>query len=80
MFFSEYFGENHPKYADTLIDYGFYLLNVDHIVSSVFVYEVGPGLWHRPDFPTHYFSEQQLLNLSPFKLVVSKNLLLGLKE
>ncbi|CAH3019390.1 unnamed protein product [Porites evermanni] len=34
----QHFGCNHPKYADTLIDYGYYLLNVDAINLSVKVY------------------------------------------
>lgn len=33
-----HFGENHQKYADTLLDYGFFLLNVDDIVRSVHAY------------------------------------------
>ncbi|KAK9512847.1 hypothetical protein O3M35_001174 [Rhynocoris fuscipes] len=34
----ESFGTNHPKYADTLLDYGFYLLNSDSMKDSVTVY------------------------------------------
>lgn len=37
---SEVFGNQHPKYADTLIDYGFYLLSVDAISQGVQVYQV----------------------------------------
>lgn len=33
------FGTKHPKYADTLLDYGFYLLNSDSMKDSVVVYE-----------------------------------------
>jgi hypothetical protein len=33
------YGENHPKYADCLVDYGFYLLNVDGVAKSVQAYE-----------------------------------------
>lgn len=33
------FGEKHQKYADTLIDYGFFLLNVDSINRCVNVYK-----------------------------------------
>lgn len=33
------FGEQHQKYADTLIDYGFFLLNVDSITRSVYIYK-----------------------------------------
>jgi len=33
------YGTKHPKYADCLIDYGFYLLNVDCITSSMQVYQ-----------------------------------------
>ncbi|XP_014664027.1 PREDICTED: amyloid protein-binding protein 2-like isoform X3 [Priapulus caudatus] len=33
------FGCQHPKYADTLLDYSFYLLNVDQISQSVQVYQ-----------------------------------------
>lgn len=40
LFFRQHFGCNHPKYADTLIDYGYYLLNVDAINLSVKVYRV----------------------------------------
>lgn len=32
------FGRGHQRYADALLDYGFYLLNVDLIVNSVNVY------------------------------------------
>ncbi|RMX52041.1 hypothetical protein pdam_00003706 [Pocillopora damicornis] len=35
----QHFGCDHPKYADTLIDYGYYLLNVDAINLSVKVYK-----------------------------------------
>lgn len=35
-----HYGENHQKYADTLLDYGFFLLNVDAIVRSVHAYTV----------------------------------------
>lgn len=34
-----YFGENHQKYADALIDFGFFLLNVDAITESVKIYK-----------------------------------------
>lgn len=33
-------GPKHPRYAAALLDYGFYLLNVDCIHHSVAVYEV----------------------------------------
>merc|ERR1719158_2325117 len=33
------YGTNHSKYADCLIDYGFYLLNVDCITASMQVYK-----------------------------------------
>ncbi|XP_060560053.1 amyloid protein-binding protein 2-like [Ruditapes philippinarum] len=35
----ECFGCHHPKYADALLDYGFYLLNVDSIAAAVQVYQ-----------------------------------------
>ncbi|XP_078362508.1 amyloid protein-binding protein 2-like isoform X1 [Oculina patagonica] len=35
----QHFGCDHPKYADTLVDYGYYLLNVDAINLSVKVYK-----------------------------------------
>lgn len=38
--FREHFGHKHPKYSDTLLDYGFYLLNVDNICQSVAIYQV----------------------------------------
>lgn len=34
------FGPKHPKFADTLLDYGFYLLNSDCVKQSVAIYEV----------------------------------------
>ncbi|GAB1602277.1 amyloid protein-binding protein 2-like [Argonauta hians] len=37
---SEHFGRRHPIYADTLQDYGFYLLNVDSVAASVKVYQM----------------------------------------
>ncbi|XP_022120851.1 amyloid protein-binding protein 2 [Pieris rapae] len=33
------FGPQHPRYAAALLDYGFYLLNIDSITHSVQVYE-----------------------------------------
>ncbi|XP_052801330.1 amyloid protein-binding protein 2-like [Mya arenaria] len=33
------FGCRHPKYSDALLDYGFYLLNVDQITAAVQVYQ-----------------------------------------
>ena len=33
-------GDNHPKYAECLVDYGFYLLNIDAVAASVTVYQV----------------------------------------
>lgn len=41
--FREHFGHKHPKYSDTLLDYGFYLLNVDNICQSVAIYQVKRG-------------------------------------
>lgn len=38
--YREHFGHKHPKYSDTLLDYGFYLLNVDNICQSVAIYQV----------------------------------------
>ena len=33
------YGENHLKYADCMVDYAFYLLNVDGVMKSVQAYE-----------------------------------------
>ena len=44
IIFRKHFGCDHPKYADTLIDYGYYLLNVDAIHLSVKVYKVSAAL------------------------------------
>lgn len=33
------FGTEHQKYADALLDYGFFLLNIDLITRSVFIYD-----------------------------------------
>uniref|UniRef100_T1JC70 Uncharacterized protein n=1 Tax=Strigamia maritima TaxID=126957 RepID=T1JC70_STRMM len=35
----EHFGFQHPKYSDALLDYGFYLLNIDLVGPSVQVYQ-----------------------------------------
>lgn len=37
------FGKHHQKYSDALLDYGFFLLNVDSITHSVNVYKV--NIW-----------------------------------
>ncbi len=42
----EVYGENHPKYADALIDLGFYLLNVDCISKSMQAYEKALKVMH----------------------------------
>jgi hypothetical protein len=34
------FDKDHPKYSDSLLDFGFFLLNSDSIRQSVGVYEV----------------------------------------
>ena len=39
-FYREHFGPKHPKYSDALMDYGFYLLNVDAVCQAVQVYQV----------------------------------------
>lgn len=36
----ESFGQQHPRYADALRDYGFFLLNSDSMKDSVTVYQV----------------------------------------
>ncbi|XP_062578908.1 amyloid protein-binding protein 2-like [Saccostrea cucullata] len=40
----EKFGDKHPKYSDALLDYGFYLLNVDSITAAVQVYQMALGI------------------------------------
>ncbi|KAK0089498.1 hypothetical protein PV325_007061 [Microctonus aethiopoides] len=35
----EIFSTDHPKYGDALMDYGFYLLNYDSVINSVFIYK-----------------------------------------
>ena len=35
----EIYGEHHPKYADCLADFGFYLLNVDGVSKSYQAYD-----------------------------------------
>ena len=37
---AEVFGTDHPKYADALLDYGFFLLYYDSIEQCVEVYKV----------------------------------------
>ncbi|KAL5016659.1 hypothetical protein ScPMuIL_006248 [Solemya velum] len=36
----EHFGSHHPKYSDALLDFGFFLLNVDSINAAVQVYQM----------------------------------------
>jgi hypothetical protein len=50
-FFRNFFGVYHQKYADVLLDYGFLLLHVDSIKTSVAVYEVSTA--RSPVNPTH---------------------------
>ena len=40
-FYREKFGDKHPKYSDTLLDYGFYLLSIDWIHQAVEVGHIG---------------------------------------
>ncbi|XP_026848269.1 amyloid protein-binding protein 2 [Drosophila persimilis] len=40
----EHFGRRHQKYGDTLLDYGFFLLNVDSVFQSVNVYKEALGV------------------------------------
>ncbi|BFG02032.1 amyloid protein-binding protein 2 [Drosophila madeirensis] len=40
----EHFGRKHQKYGDTLLDYGFFLLNVDSVFQSVNVYKEALGV------------------------------------
>ncbi|XP_033169802.1 amyloid protein-binding protein 2 [Drosophila mauritiana] len=35
----EHFGPKHQKYGDALLDYGFFLLNVDSVFQSVYIYK-----------------------------------------
>lgn len=66
--FREHFGHKHPKYSDTLLDYGFYLLNVDNICQSVAIYQVNkraPG-----DKSAHMMSSQvRALELPSFCVI-----------
>lgn len=39
LFARDRFGITHHKYSDALLDYGFYLLNIDSICQSVKVYQ-----------------------------------------
>ncbi|XP_059146276.1 amyloid protein-binding protein 2-like [Physella acuta] len=39
-FAREKFGKYHPKHADTLLDYGFFLLNSDCVIPAVQVYQL----------------------------------------
>lgn len=45
MICRNHYGENDQKYADTLLDYGFFLLNVDAINRSVHAYTVIYGVF-----------------------------------
>lgn len=36
----QHLSEEHPKFSDCLLDFGFYLINFDIIWQSVIVYEV----------------------------------------
>ena len=44
-------GKDHPKFAECLSDYAFYLLNVDGVAASVDVYKV--------NFPSPIFFNKQ---------------------
>ena len=39
LYAREVFGDQHPKFADCVADYGFYLLNVDSISKSLNAYQ-----------------------------------------
>ena len=39
LYTQDVFGKHHLKYADCLVDYAFYLLNVDEVAKSVQAYE-----------------------------------------
>ncbi|XP_039248909.2 amyloid protein-binding protein 2-like [Styela clava] len=41
------FGTNHPKYSSTLLDYGFYLLNVDNVSQSQKAYQAALAIRQR---------------------------------
>lgn len=56
MSYREHFGHKHPKYSDTLLDYGFYLLNVDNICQSVAIYQVSRVIENRSVFTMSSFS------------------------
>ncbi|ESO95499.1 hypothetical protein LOTGIDRAFT_116980 [Lottia gigantea] len=40
LYAREHFGTKHPKYSDALLDYGFFLLNIDSISAAVQVYQM----------------------------------------
>ena len=40
MFCREVFGTKHHRYSDALLDYGFFLLNIDSICQAVKVYQM----------------------------------------
>ena len=55
----QHYGDKHPTYADSLVDYGFYLLNVDSVNSAVKIYQVCETLFvfanSRKTFQTFIF-------------------------
>ncbi len=63
-------GKDHPKFAECLSDYAFYLLNVDGVAASVDVYKVSK-------FPSPFYllgGQDFLFSILPFvcKLIKSK--------
>ena len=64
----EVFGISHPKYADCLVDYGFYLLNVDSIRKSLQAYRnaLEVGGFHLINLThLHTYLYPYLTNLGP---------------
>ncbi len=57
-------GEEHPKFAECLSDYAFYLLNVDGVAASVEVYRVC--------FPLLDFSHAYFICIDAFLEVLQK--------
>nr|CAD7195383.1 unnamed protein product [Timema douglasi] len=55
------FNSEHTKYADALVDYGFYLLNFDSVQQSVLAYEAGAS--HRGEEECHNFVEITILRM-----------------
>ena len=73
-----WFGEDHPKYADCLADYGFYLISVDSVTTSVKFYIVSGLFKNLNHFLGRYWNVKFNFAVQSSILKDSQNLVLRL--